>query len=291
MIPFAQNLRAAGLIAAAMALFGVSDAFIKYVTIYLPVGQIMALRGLLMALLFLAVLRRQGHRFTPRLWLHPWNLARGASEILCAAFYFQALNHLPLGEATTLFFIAPVLLTATAALFLGEQVGWQRWAAVAMGFAGVLIVAGPPRSWSIVILLPLAAAALSVLRDVLTRRVPHEVPAAAVSLVTAASMSLGGFSTAVLGWPMPSPGQLGLLLLSALIVGLGYQCYVLAIRRGELSFVSPFRYVAVPLAILLGLIGWGEVPGPAKLFGAAIIVGSGLFIFHRERLRSRAVAA
>jgi drug/metabolite transporter (DMT)-like permease len=104
-------------------------------------------------------------------------------------------------------------------------------------------------------------------------------------------MSLGGFSTAVLGWPMPSLGHAGLLVLSALIAGLGYQCYVLAIRTGELSFISPFRYVAVPLAILLGLVVWGEVPGPAKLLGAAIIIGSGLFIFHRERLRSRAVAA
>jgi drug/metabolite transporter (DMT)-like permease len=279
----AANLRAAGLMMAAMALYGVSDALIKHVSSGLPIGEIMGLRGIAMCLLLYALLRRQGHPASWRLWLHPWNLGRGALEIACAALYFAAISRLPLGEATALFFVAPLILTAMAALVLKERVGPRRWSAVAIGFLGVLVVAGPPQAWTPLILLPLASAVFSASRDIAQRHIPPAVPAAAISLVTAAAVMLGGLATIPFGWVLPTPWQLAVLLLSAVIVGIGYQCYVLAIRAGDISFVSPFRYVAIPLAMVLGFVGWGDLPTPLKLLGAAIIVGSGLFVFYRER--------
>jgi drug/metabolite transporter (DMT)-like permease len=283
MSQLAANLRAAGLMLAAMALYGVSDAMIKHVSAGLPIGEIMGLRGIVMCLLLYAMLRHQGHPTQWRVWLHPWNIGRGTAEIACAGLYFAGISRLPLGDASALFFVAPIILTALAALILKEHVGPRRWTAVAVGFFGVMVVAGPPQGWTLLILLPLTSAFFSALRDIVQRRIPAEVPAGAISLVTAAAVMIGGFATLPFGWVVPTPGQAGILLLSAAIVGGGYQCYVLAIRAGDISFVSPFRYVAIPLAMLLGFIGWGDVPTPMKLLGACIIVGSGLFIFYRER--------
>lgn len=283
----AVNLRAAGLIALAMLLYAVSDAFIKHLTTVLPIGEIMGLRGIAMCLLLYALLRRQGHAFAPRLWLHPANLGRAVLEVVCAGLYFVGLNRLPLGDNASLFFIAPIMLTALAALILKEPVGPRRWAAVGIGFLGVVVVAGPPAAWSWAILLPLGSAFFSASRDIATRKVPRAVPAGAVSLVTAAAVMLGGFATLPFGWVRPDAAAIGLLLLSAGIVAIGYQCYVLAIRMGEVSFISPFRYVAVPFSILLGVIFWAETPTPGKLLGASIIVGSGLFILLRERQLAR----
>ena len=144
--------------------------------------------------------------------------------------------------------------------------------------------------WTLLILLPLSSALFSATRDIIQRGIPPEVPAAAISLVTAAAMMLGGFATMPFGWVVPTGPQAGILLASAVLVGAGYQFYVLAIRTGDISFVSPFRYVAIPLAMILGFAVWGDVPTPLKLLGAGIIVGSGLFIFYRERqlaLRAR----
>lgn len=287
MSALARNLRAAGLIAAAMALYAVSDAFIKHVTASLPVGEIMGLRGVVMCLLLYALLRRQGRAGEPRSWLHPSNLSRAAFEVVCAGLYFLALSRLPLGDVSTLFFVAPIMLTALAVLILKEKVGPRRWAAVGVGFLGVLIVAGRPSGWTILILLPLGAALFSALRDIATRRVPPTVPAGAISLVTAAAMTVAGFLTLPFGWQLPGPVEALILLMSAVVVAVGYQLYVLAIQSGDISFISPFRYVAIPLAMLLGFLGWGDVPGPTKLLGALVIVGSGLFIFYRERVLAR----
>jgi drug/metabolite transporter (DMT)-like permease len=210
-------------------------------------------------------------------------VARGAIEVGCGGLYFLALASLPLGDTATLFFVAPILLTALAALLLKEPVGARRWAAVGLGFLGVLVTAGAPQAWTVLLLLPLGSAMFSAFRDIATRQIPPTVPAGAISLVTAASMGIGGFLTLPFGWVRPDAAGLLLLAGSALVVAGGYQSYVLAIRLGDLSFVSPIRYVAVPIAMVLGFIGWGDVPAAHKLLGAAIIVGSGLFILYRER--------
>jgi drug/metabolite transporter (DMT)-like permease len=287
MKPLAQNLRAGALIALAMALYAVSDAFLKQLSTRVPVGEIMGLRGLMMTALLYALLSRQGHRYSPTVWLQPWNIARGAIEVGCGGLYFLALANLPLGDTATLFFIAPVMLTALAALILKEPVGPRRWAAVLCGFLGVVITAGTPQSWTLLILLPLGSALFSALRDIATRQISPFVPAGAISLVTAACMTVGGFLTLPFGWVVPDASALLVLSGSALVVAGGYQSYVHAIRLGDLSFVSPIRYVAVPIAMILGFIGWGDVPTPMKMVGACVIVGSGLFIFYRERRLSQ----
>lgn len=275
-----RNMRAAALTVAAVGTFAANDAAVKLLTARLPPGEIVALRGLLVTGLLLLVL--------PRLGLRPgrpdrFALTRAAAEVGVNGCFVAGLLFLPLGDSYTLYFTAPVMLTAAAAVFLGERVGPRRWAAVAAGFLGVLVAVGPPGSWHPAIVLPLLAAALSVVRDLATQRVPPAVGAGTVALTTAAAVTLAGLATLPFAWTAPGPADLALCLVAALGASCGYVLFVVALRTGELSFISPFRYAGIPMAMLLGLAVWGEVPGPRMVLGAAIVVGAGLFVLHKER--------
>ena len=116
-----------------------------------------------------------------------------------------------------------------------------------------------------------------------TRSVAPEVNAGTVALATAIVVTLGGLATLPFAWTPPTLVELALCLAAAAGAGAGYVLFAVALRTGELSFLAPFRYAGVPAAMLLGLLVWGDVPGWRTLLGAAIIVGSGLFILRRER--------
>jgi drug/metabolite transporter (DMT)-like permease len=175
---------------------------------------------------------------------------------------------------------------------MGERVGPRRWAAVLVGFLGVLVVLGLPAQWQLASLLALGAAAISVARDVCTRKISLDVGSGTVAVVTGAVVALGGAATVVSGqWVALSYADLGLCALAALGAAGGYVGFVAALRMGELSFIATFRYTGIPVAMILGFVVWGDVPGPQMLAGAALIVASGLYIVLREHRRARAAAA
>lgn len=286
-----RNLEGALVMAGAMAAFTVNDTFVKLLAERLPIGQIMTLRGLAVLPLLILLLRAQAGRPALRACLDPRVLARAASETVTSWLFLASIAALPLADAMVLFFAAPILLTVAAALFLAEPVGWRRWSAVLVGFLGVGIAAAPTGAWSAAVLLPLAAAATSVVRDIVTRRIPPTVPTAAVSIATAALVAASGLSSLPFGWPAPSPREAALLVLCAGLLALGYQGFVHAVRTAELSVVSPIRYVAVPIAMLTGFFLWGHVPDARMLAGAILIVGSGLFILYRAHRLAAAARA
>ncbi len=277
----ALNTRAALLVTAAMAAFCVNDAVIKSLSVRVPIGELMAVRGLMAILLMLAVLPWLGLRVGPAerfTWL------RAAGEVGVTFAFLAALTRLPLGETYTLYFVGPILLTAGAALVFGETVGPRRWLAVIVGFLGVLVVLGLPSSWQMASGLALGAALLSAIRDLATRRIPANVGSGTVAIVTGVAVALSGALTVVDGsWVALGGTDLGLCALAALGVAGGYTAFVMGLRLGELSFVATLRYSGIPIAMLLGLIGWGEMPGQRMLAGAALIVASGLFIVWRGR--------
>jgi drug/metabolite transporter (DMT)-like permease len=284
----ASNLRAALLVIVAMASFCINDAFIKALSARTPIGELMAVRGLFGIALMLVLLPWIGlrigrpDRFT---WL------RAAGEVAVTFTFLTALTMLPLGDVYTLYFAAPLLLTVGAALLFGERVGPGRWGAVMAGFAGVLIVLGLPSSWRLASLLALAAALLSVMRDLATRRIPAAVGSGTVAMLTGTCVALSGAATVLGGgWvPLAWP-DVGLCALAALGVTGGYTAFVMALRMGELSFVATFRYTGIPMAMALGLAVWGDVPTARMLAGALLIMGSGLFIVLQERGAARAPA-
>jgi hypothetical protein len=174
---------------ASMACFTLNDALVKLLSATLPIGQIMALRGLLVVVGMVVVLRVLKLRIALP---ERWTMVRATLEVGVTFCFLTALSRIPLAEATTIFFAAPVIATGLAALVLGERVGPRRWSAVIAGFIGVFIAAGPRGSADPAVLLAFLAAVLSALRDLATRRVPPETGSGTVALVTAGCVTLGG---------------------------------------------------------------------------------------------------
>lgn len=285
----ARNLKAALIMIAAITAFCVNDAFMKALSARVPVGELMAVRGLFVVPMLLLVLPPLGLRLGRP---DRWAVLRGLGELAVSFGFLTALRFLPLGDTYTLYFAAPIMLTATAALFLKERVGPRRWAAVLVGFLGVLVVMGLPSQWQLASFLALSAAAISVARDICTRNVSPEVGSGTVAVVTGAIVALGGAATILGGhWVALSWTDVGLCALAALGAAGGYVGFVAALRMGELSFIATFRYAGIPVAMLLGFLAWGDVPGPQMLAGATLIMGSGLYILLRERRLARSRTA
>jgi len=142
-------------------------------------------------------------------------------------------------------------------------------------------------------LFALVSVAFCTLRDLATRRIPAKIPSLFITLLTTVTVtSAGGVILVPLGgWSPPSSAALGLQALAAVLIVIGYQCIISALRTGEISSVAPFRYSALLWAMMLGYVVFGDVPDAMMVTGAAIIVASGLYAFYRERIRHRALAA
>jgi len=142
-------------------------------------------------------------------------------------------------------------------------------------------------------LLAMVSVAFCALRDLATRQIPAQIPSLFITLLMTVTVTAAG---AIIvfplgGWIPPSGRSLGLLALAAVLVLIGYQCMIVALRSGDISAVAPFRYSALLWAMLLGYLMFGDKPDAMMLTGAAIIVLSGLYAFYRERVRHRPVAA
>lgn len=286
----ADNLRGIALMAGSMALFGAEDMFLKFATQDLPTGEILLLTALFSWAVLAGLARAQGARTLTRAALHPWVLARNLGEVIGTFAYITALAKVPLATVSTVLQAMPLAVTMAAALFLGETVGWRRWSAIAFGFAGVLVVIRPGmegfRPAGLWVLVTVAGLTL---RDLASRKIPAQTTTAQVSTWGIASVAILGaammpFQTAV----VPDAAQTGMLLGATLFGTAGYWAITAASRTGEVSVVSPFRYSRLIFAIAIGTFVFGEVPDALTLVGAAMIIGSGLYAFARERARRRA---
>lgn len=289
-----DNATATLLMVGAMAAFAVEDLFLKRAAMALPPGQVIAMMGAGGALVFwiMAALKRQPI-LTARA-LHGAPLIRALSEAAATMLYITALALIPLSINSALLQASPLVVTMGAALVLGETVGWRRWTAIGVGFVGVLIVLQP---WNDAFQ---AAGILTVLcvivlaaRDLATRAMPTDI--GTFQLVTWAYLALVPAGLLLMVLAGHGPGAIdptrSLDLVMALVSGLfGYYAVTSATRMGEAAVIAPFRYARLVFALILAMLFLGERPGPAMLIGAALIIGSGLYTFMRERQRARAAA-
>jgi drug/metabolite transporter (DMT)-like permease len=287
MSPVTGTLRGIAAMIASQLAFLLNDTLIKLSGDTLPMGEIIFVRGVFSTLLVGTAAVMLGlHRHVARAF-HRSVTWRIVGEIGAAYFYILARLHMPIANTTIIFQAAPLTATAGAALFLGEHVGWRRWAAIAIGFLGVVLVVRPGLAgfdvYGLVVLLAVLCVAF---RDVWTRAMPSGIPTLVVTGITAASVTLLG---AALGWGeewvLPSATALLYLLGAAVLVTVGYFLVIVAMRLGDMSVTAPFRYVAVVFAIALGFLVWGDVPDAMTLAGSAVIVGTGLYTLYRERRR------
>ena len=288
----AENLRGIGLMAGSMALFAMEDMFLKFSAKGLPTGEILLITCLFMLVFFAGMARAEGNRTFTAAALHPWVLARNAGEMVGTFAYITALAAIPLATVSAVLQAMPLAVTMGAALFMGEKVGWRRWAAIAFGFAGVLLVIRPgldgfqPTAlWVLV-----SVAGLS-LRDLASRAIPAHRSTAQVSAWGVASVAaLGAGMTAFQTPVMPDLWQCTVLAGATIFGTAGYWTITAASRTGEVSVVSPFRYTRLVFAIVIGAAVFAEYPDRLTLLGACVIIGSGLYSFARERARTQKLA-
>ena len=286
-----DNVTGICLMVASMALFGVEDMFLKWAAQGLPLGQIIFISGAFGMPVFVLIAWRQGQRIWVKDALQPAVMARNFGEMVGTGGYIAALATVPLSTVSAVLQAMPLAVTMGAALFLREVVGWRRWSAIAVGFLGVLIVIRPGvdgfRPEALWVLLTVAGLGL---RDLASRAIPPQVTTAQVSAWGLAAVALLGVM--MMGWS----GEVGavgawqgFVLLGALLFGTGgYWAITAATRTGEVSVVAPFRYTRLIFAIVIGALVFGEWPDHLTYLGAALIIGSGLYSFARERGRKRA---
>lgn len=284
--------------AVAMALLGgalltLNDAVIKTLVQTFPIGQVLCLRGLFVAVPILLFAWRAGGLHRLRIRNIKGQSLRGVCVVTSSFLFVAGLSFLPLAEAISISFAGPLFVTAMAPLMLGEHVGWRRWTAVLIGFAGVLFIVRPGGSamqWAA--LFPLGAAVAGGMRDLITRKISATETSEAVLLVTTLVVVLAGLSTWPFGgWQPVDFHQLGLFVASGLLVGFAHFCLIESFRLGEAALVAPFKYGNLLWATLFGFLFFGQWPDVQTILGAAVVVVSGLYILQREQRRRRLAAA
>lgn len=273
---------------AAVVVFIFNDALIKLAAESVPSVQAIGVRGLFATLWCALALLVTGAWRQIALAAHPRVVFRGVLEAGSAIVYLVALFNIPFAIASAVNLSTPLILTVLAVLILKEDVRWRRWSAVTMGFLGVMLVIQPhPGDLNIWTWVALAGTLIGSFRDIFVRFLPVGVPTLVVSFATALIVALVGCGWALAeGWQPMSDRALGLIVGSSLLLALGYQFVVIALRsRGEFSVIGSFRYSSILWALAIGYVVWGEVPNTLAIAGIAVIVASGLYILHRERVR------
>ena len=276
---------------AAMACFISNDALVKLVSASLPTTQLIFVRGALTTLwlVLLVVTTGQLGRWrrlgTPSIWI------RAAFDAAATFTYLTSLFHLPIGNATAINMAAPLFLTLFAVLLLGERVSAGRWALIWLGFIGVLLVVQPSTDGlNGYALLCVLATLFHAGRDLMTRRVPAEVPSLLITLSTASLVTLlsGLWTLGATSWaPVSDTNWLRLGAASLCLAG-AYHLLTLSMRAGDMSVIGPFRYSGLLVALGLGYVVWGDVPNALAWAGIALLVASGLGLLLDQRARPRA---
>jgi drug/metabolite transporter (DMT)-like permease len=273
------NLRGALLMVASMAGFAVEDLLLKSAARHVPVGQVALMMGLAGMAVFAAIALRAGQRPVPRAILSPVMALRSLAEVGGRLFYALAIALIPLSTASAILQATPILVVLGAAVLFGEKVGARRWVLIGLGFAGVLMIIRPGvAGFDALSLLAVAGMAGFAARDLATRAAPLSLSDAQLGVVGFAMLALSG--AVLLGWSggavWPDAWALALVAGTTLFGLLGYGFLTRAMRTGEVSAVTPFRYSRLIFALILGVVVLGERPDAFTLAGAALIVGCGL---------------
>lgn len=315
----ARNAPAAGVafIVVGILAISVNDMLIKKLSGDYPLHEMVFARSAIGICFSLAMVQFEGGFRILRTRTPGLHMLRGLLVVVSNMCYFAALAVMPLATASATFFVAPLLITLFSIPFLGERVGYRRISAVVLGFAGVLAMqqpwaalpaGGPGR---VAMLLPLAAAVTYALMQILTRRLGIASKASALAVYIQATfivVSLGFFLVAGDGrfavgvenqslvfllraWRWPSHDDLYVFLfLGANSAVIGY-CLSQAYRMADAATVAPFEYIELPLAIMWGWVMFGDLPNAQVTAGIALIMGSGIYVFARERRRHHPVAS
>ena len=279
----------------AMAGFTMEDLFMKKLSVNLSTGQILITLGIGSSLAFAIMAKIKGYNLTSKVFWTKGMVIRQFAEGIAAVAFITALTLIPLSTVAAVFQATPLVLTMGAAFFLGETVGWRRWLAIIIGLIGVLIIIRPGMdSFDPNVSFVLIAVLFVTIRDLITRKLPSNVPSTIVSFQAFLSLIFaGGLLTTLDAQKFVSLVDYQVYyIIGGVIFGvIGYYCIVAATRIGEAGVVTPFRYSRLLFAIIIGYFVFNERPDILTLFGASIVIMTGIYTVWRERYLARKLRA
>lgn len=278
-----ENQRGALYMTASMAGFAVEDVFVKAAARGLPLGQVLLTIGLAGMLVFSAMAARQAEPLLPAAFLSRPMLVRSGFEVTGRLFYGLAITLTALSTTSAILQATPLVVVAGAALVFGERVTPQRWLAVLVGFFGVLVILRPGSDFSALSLLAVVGLLGFAGRDLATRAAPRGLSNRQLGALGFAMLATAGAILLAVTGGATLPTGLGLLYLAGgTVFGVvGYHALTYAMRTGEVSAVTPFRYTRLIFAMVLAMVLFHERPDLATWIGAALVVGSGIFALRR----------
>jgi drug/metabolite transporter (DMT)-like permease len=285
-----ENVRGIVAMLVATAVFTLNDTLLKIATETLPTGESIFLRGVVTTSFCALLLARHGTADALTHLVSVRNVGRAIAEVGATLLFLSALARMPIGDATAILQFTPLAITAGAALFLGEKVGWRRWLATCVGLVGVLIIVRPGgAAFNPYSVLALLSILFGVARDLLTRGMAQNVPSLLIAGTSSAAVTLASLGfIAFEDWSWPSSTPLLLLLGSSAALVAGQYCLITAMRTGEMAAVAPFRYSVILWAVLAGYLVWRDAPDAASWTGIVIVTAAGIYTFLREQRLARA---
>jgi drug/metabolite transporter (DMT)-like permease len=271
---------------AAMLVFGLMDAASKYLSTRYPTVQVVWLRYVFTIPLLLATLAPRGVTGFLRSRHPGLQLLRGLLLVTEIGLVVWAFGQLPLVDVHAVLALTPLVVTALSLPLLGEPVGPRRWAAVAVGFLGVLIILRPGSG----VLHPAALVALLsvllyALYQVLTRMVGRADAAETTLLWQLVIGSVALTAVVPFFWRPPEPGHWPLFALLAVLGGVGHFCMIRAFQLAPAVVLQPFSYTLLLWALVIGYLAFGDLPDAWTLLGGAVVVAAGTYTALRERRR------
>ena len=281
-----ENIRGAIYMCLSMVGFVFNDAVIKYASTDIGIYQSIFVRGCFAVIIIGAACFYSGaFKNIPGKLDHKFIFWRTLAEIFATVSFLTALFYLPIANITAILQALPLTVTLAASWFLGEKIGWRRGIAILIGFFGVLLIIQPGTDeFNIYSILGVVCVVFVTLRDLVVRKFSTNISTLYVAFITAAAIALvGGFLTFVYeGWAPMKLNEIILLFIASSLIFVGYFFAISAMRAGQVSFVSPFRYTIMIWAIILGYFIWGDIPNNLTLIGISIVIGMGIFTFWRE---------
>lgn len=271
---------------AAMAGFAIEDMFLKSAARHMPVGEVITLFGLGGMLAFILLARRQGEPAFSAAMLSRPMLVRSGFEVTGRLFYSLAVALTPLSIASAILQATPLVVVAGAAVLFGETVGLRRWLAIIAGFVGVMLIIRPGLAgFDVLSLLTVIGLIGFAGRDLATRAAPPALSNMQLGVAGFAMLTLAGVIILLVNgeYRMPDATGLGLTLCATLFGVVAYNALTTAMRTGEVSAVTPFRYTRLLFALILGATIFGERPDALTLLGSAIVVASGIYVLTQNR--------
>lgn len=266
--------------------FASMDAVGKQLTFALPIMMIVWGRYLVHTMISAGVLTAlEGPRFlkTRRPLVH---LLRGAALLVTTLFMYNSFAHVPLADATAALFFTPILVALFSAMFLKERIGKHRIGAILVGFAGVLLIVRPGSAGaSPYLLLPLAAACSNTAYLMLTRLLSGAEDRSAAQFHTTSVGALALTFIVIPIWQTPSALEFGAMALMGLLGVGGHFSLLVAMRYAPASLLSPYLYSQILAALVISVLWFGDRMVPAAMLGTVLLVGSGIYIWWRERVR------